>query len=494
MKFFKTVVPLISAVVLGLSAVPVVSAAETGQDVYEDTRYSAVGFGSVADIVGILTAITDDISDPTEAEKIKDAFKNFASDFAEKYAENVVDEANKTWQTAPNYTIQSAFIIMGKRKLMYANGEYEVQTIYLYKDNNVIEATPQQFGQYTVAPNTILLVRATSWNGVIPVSFPLGDGNNIGLRTYNAANGSACDILFNAADNDTLVYDTPTGRETVGFRHGSNWSPRYISFLNNTVNSIVNNNLVAEYVNSQGNYNTYLPDYYCDNLEALLGTGYWYEGSQGFMTSVQDFYITSAFFNDTDEFGSSHINDYFTTDPANIDPSKPPAYILPDDNPLSGGQTINNNTINNYNDYGITDIDGQLSIDPDILAGALGALVDPDFMGALGGVFDAQPQIGLGFDTPLDLNLPELFDDFIDSLVVYPPSSGWEPPSYPAVNTSAFIPATYPTYSTVTIPQDLAQNMGKILTSGWDIFDSLGVLSFVVPIIIMLLLWRFTGK
>ena len=474
MKFFKTVVPLISAVVLGLSAVPVVSAADTGQNVLDDTRYSAVGFGSVGDIIGILTAIADDATDPTEAEKIKDSFVKFASDAFKTIIDNSIDSANKTWGTAPNYEVQSAFVIMGKRKLMYANGQYEVQTIYLYQDKNVSSATPQQFGSYSVAPNTILLVRDTSWSGVIPVSFPLGDGNNIGIRTYNSASGSVCDICFFGSDNDTIVYDTPSGRETVGFRHGSEWSPRYISFINNTVNSIVNNNLVAEYVNSSSNYNTYLPDYYCDNFEALIGTGYWYEGSQGFMTSVQDFYITSAFFNSDDEFGSGHINDYFTTDPDNINPSKPPAYILPDNNPFSGGQTINNNTINNYNDYGITEIDGELSINPDVLAGALGGLIDPDFNGALGGVFGAQPQIGFGFDTPLDLNLPELFDDFIDSLVVYPPSGGWEPPSYPAVNTSAFIPATYPTYSTVTIPQDMAQNMGKILTSGWDIFDTRG--------------------
>ena len=428
---------------------------DVSSEIYDDTRYSAVGFGTVGDIFGILTAIADESLEPTEAEKIKEAFGNFASEVAKTYAENAINEANKTWGTSPNYTIQQAFVIMGKRRINYPNGEYEVQTCYLYRDKNVAgSANPQQFGQYTIAPNTLFLVRDTTFNGVIACSFPLGEGNNFQLETYNG--DSACDVLFYVPDNDTLVYDTAEGRETIGFRHGANWRSPELHFENNSTNTIVNNTLVDVYNNNGSSYyNNYFPDYYMDNFEALIGTGYWYDGSQGFMTGIQPFYCTTAFFNSPNEFGSSHINDFFTTDPDNINPSKPPAYILPDNNPLSGGQTINNNTINNYNDYGITDIDGQLSIDPDILAGALGGLIDPDFTGALGGVFGAQPEIGLGFDTPLDLNLPDLVGDFLDSITVYPPSSGWEPPSYPAITTYGFdITPVYPT-TTVTNPSYL---------------------------------------
>lgn len=448
---------------------------DIGQDVYADTRYPATGFDYIDKMVETFEGLASGFV-PDVVNDVKGGFSKFGSKVADTITGNVVESANRNWGSSGTYTIQSAFVIMGKRKLTYANGEYEVQTIYLYKDDNVSAFTPQQFGTFSVAPNTILLVRDTTWNGVIPVSFPLGDGNNISIRTYNAVDGSACDICFNSPDNDTIVYDTPSGRETVGYRHGSNWSPRYISFLNNTVNSIVNNNLVAEYVNSQGNYNTYLPDYYCDNFEALLGTGYWYEGSQGHMTSVQDFYITSAFFNSDDEFGSSHINDYFTTDPNNIDPSKPPAYILPDNNPLSSGQIINNNTINNYADYGITEIDGELSLNPDVLAGALGGLIDPDFAGALGGVFEAQPQIGFGFDTPLDLNLPELFDNFIDSLVVSPSVTR---PLVPTVTT--FSDWDYlPSYTTQTFPVDL-QDAAHVLSDNITGFtDSMGITSILL--------------
>lgn len=447
----------------------------SGQDVLDDTRYSAIGLGTVADIIGILEAINDETLDETVAHIAENALDLFAQYAAEQIAENSINEANKTYGETQVYQIQQAFIIMGKRRINYPNGDYEVQTCYLYRDKNSHTIAPQQFGQYTIAPNTLFLVRDTTWGGVIACSFPLGEGNNIQLETYNG--DSACDVLFFLADNDTIVYDTAAGRQTTGFRHGANWRAPELHFENNTTNTIVNNTLV-DYYNNSGSaaYANYLPDYYLDNFEALLGTGYWYEGSQGFMTGIQPFYCTTAYFNGTGEFGSSHINDFFTTDPDNINPSKPPAYILPDNNPFSGGQTINNNTINNYSDYGVTNIDGQLELNPDVLAGALGGLINPDFAGALGGVFDAQPQIGFGFDTPLDLNLPELVGDFLDSITVYPPATR---PQVPVVTT--FTEWNYlPSYTTQTFPID-CQEAAQVLADNVTGFtDSMGITSILL--------------
>ena len=493
-KLLKIGASALSAVVVGLSALPSVSAAETGQNVLDDTRYSAVGIGEVDILIGILADIANEVIPDTRIEDIADSALNL---FAEKAAELATNSLNgKSFGIHPNFTpitIEDSFIVMGKRKVMYPNDEYEIDTCYVYINKNDTLATPQQFGSVSVAPNTIFMVRQCSWNGDIHgVSFPIQE-NNMYLWTYNTTTGFMQFELRSPA-NDTYVYDIASGRESVGYRHGGNeWTsgnPR-MSFINNTVNTIVRNDLVDYYSNNgQASYSTYLPDYYFTDFEAFLGTGYNYDMSVGFMNSPMPWYLTTAYFN-TDDFDANRIKNYYNTDPDNIDPSKPPAYVLPSDNPLAVGNQITNNNINNYNDYGMTVIDGNLHIDPDILAGALGGLINPDFNGLLGGVFDAQPQIGLGFDTPLDLNLPDLVGDYLNSITVQP---SWDAPQYPAVNTSAFIPATYPTYSTVTIPQDMAQNMGKILTSGWDIFDSLGVLSFVVPIIIMLLLWRFTGK
>ena len=447
----------------------------SGQDVLDDTRYSAIGF----DFVNAIIDTVDDIRNGELPSEINPLVKNsldlFAQYAAEDAAKKAIDSANKTWGYAPNYTIQSTFIIMGKRRMNYPNGDYEVDTCILYRDKNTNDVTPQQFGQYTVAPNTLFLVRDTTWSGVIACSFPLGDGNNFQLETYNG--DSACDVLFFPADNDTIVYDIASGRETIGFRHGAAWRAPELHFENNTTNTIVNNSLV-DYYNNSGSaaYANYLPNYYMDNFEALLGTGYWYEGSSGFMSGIQPFYCTTAYFNGTGEFGSSHINDFFTTDPDNINPSKPPAYILPDNNPFAGGQTINNNTINNYADYGVTNIDGQLELNPDVLAGALGGLINPDFAGALGGVFDAQPQIGFGFDTPLDLNLPELVGDFLDSITVYPPATR---PQVPVVTT--FSEWNYlPSYTTQTFPVD-CQEAAQVLADNVTGFtDSMGITSILL--------------
>ena len=122
------------------------------------------------------------------------------------------------------------------------------------------------------------------------------------------------------------------------------------------------------------------------------------------------------------------IQNNFNIDPsAPIDPSKPPAYVLPNNTPISKGTEINNN-----NDYGMTIIDGELHIDPDILAGALAPpLINPDFNGLLGGVFNAQPELGLGFDTPLTLDIPYIVSNWLQSLVPVDPAR----PLVPSVTT-----------------------------------------------------------
>lgn len=441
----------------------------TGQQVLDDTRYSAVGF----DFVNMIIDTIDDIHNQELPESLNPLLKNSLKLFAQKAAEQItkdtIDSANKTWENAPNYTVQAAFCIMGKRKILYPNGENEVQTVICYINKNVSEAMPQQFGEYTIAPNTIFFVRQTSWNGVIPISIPIAE-NNIQYFTYNA--DYAFEIWLNAPSEQTFVYDTPNGRETYGYRHSS----AKIHFINNTVNSIVRTDFVDAYEDSPSNYSAFFPNDYADNITAFMGNGYIYERSSPFMLNdCMPFYVTTAFFNSDWEFGDKTYN-YYNTDPDNIDPSKPPAYVIPNDNPLFHGKTINNNTINNYNDYGITEIDGQLSIDPDILAGALGGLINPDFNCVLGGVFGAQPQIGLNFDTPLDLNLPEIFDDFIDSITVYPPSTR---PQVPTVTT--FSEWDYlPSYTIQTFPVDL-QDAAHVLSDNITGFtDSMGITSILL--------------
>lgn len=459
-----------------------------GQQILNDTRYSSIGLASIDVLVGVLGDIANEVIPDSSLEDIAGSAINL---FAEKAAQIAINGLNgKSFGTAPNYTpitIEDSFIVMGKRKVMYPNGEYELDTCYVYINKNDTLATPQQFGSVTVAPNTIFMVRSCSWNGdTHGVSFPIQE-NNMYLWTYNLTSGFMQFELRSPA-NDTYIYDIASGRETVGYRHGGNeWTsgnPR-MSFINNTVNTIVRNDLVDYYTNNgQAAYSTYLPEYYFTDFEAFLGTGYNYDMSVGFMMSPMPWYITTAFFN-TDDFDTNHIKTYYNTDPDNIDPLKPPAYMIPSDNPLAVGNQITNNNISNYNDYGMTVIDGELHLDPDILAGALGGLINPDFTGLLGGVFDAQPQIGLGFDTPLDLNFPDLVGNYLESITVYPPSTR---PNVPVVTT--FSEWNYlPSYTTQTFPvgvQEGAQVLSDNLTG---FTDAMGITSILL---ILALIGLFT--
>ena len=125
------------------------------------------------------------------------------------------------------------------------------------------------------------------------------------------------------------------------------------------------------------------------------------------------------------------------------------------------------------------------TLTPDILAGALGGLINPDFNGAVGGVFGLQPEIGMGFDTPLVLNLPELVNDYIDSIIVYPPAPEWTAPTFPAVNTEPLVSYAYPTLPTETVPQNVVDDIGTVTHIGFDILDLLGITNILIAVAVI---------
>ena len=165
-------------------------------------------------------------------------------------------------------------------------------------------------------------------------------------------------------------------------------------------------------------------------------------------------------------------------------------------NTVYGWSTTHNHyldqtTINNYSDYGFDydSVNGTLELDPTVLAGALAGALIPEFQGVFDLVYGAQPAIGMEFNaTNNTLDYLDLIEDNQGGDLTV-----WEPPSYPAVNTSAYIPATYPTVPTNTLPSGYAEDMGDVLTNGWDMYDALGLTALFIPIIVLLLLWRFTG-
>lgn len=475
----------------------------TGSDVLDESRYSAIGLGDIFTLIDILQSINDNNLSP---DLPYDTFiDKFASKAAEIAAQNALDNANKSFESHGNfepYSIGGSSMILCKRCIVYPYDDMkETDYLYIYQDLNSTTQVPQQFGNYVITPNSMLLIRDTNFMGVTVCSFPLTSYCRIG-------GGSPNNIIISTPPDEHFYYDTPDGQllEYVYFASNSHYFS--IPIVNGSTNTIRNDWLVRAYQTNLEEYRTYIgaDGAILDDFEVLLGTGYdnvatgrynrtMCQSSSSAFT-VQPWYITTAYFNDNTSV--NHLNQYYNLDPNNIDPSKPPAFRLDPNNPLAYGNSINQNTINNYYDYGITydSTNNELDFDPTLLAGALAGLIDPDFKGVFDGTFSAQPELGLDFNTPLDLNMPDLVDDYLQSITIYPPSDGWEPPSYPAVNTSTYIPASVPSYETYalqTIPDEYIEGTGDWFFFGYDLIDSLGLLVFFIPLVILGLFWRFTG-
>lgn len=118
-------------------------------------------------------------------------------------------------------------------------------------------------------------------------------------------------------------------------------------------------------------------------------------GGNGF--SIKTWYMSSGGFIGTSFNG-------FNSDPDNIDPKKPPAYIN-DDNRLNPNASLTVNNVTNYNDYGVTynNASGKFELDLNALATELAANVVPQFQAVFDGTYSAQPDIDTNDWTALTL-------------------------------------------------------------------------------------------
>lgn len=214
--------------------------------------------------------------------------------------------------------------------------------------------------------------------------------------------------------------------------------------------------------------------------------------------SPSSWFISSGYLNisGSNNWFNEHSNNNIDN---TINPKYAPIYIEPDSSPFKSGKIINENTVNNYNDYGITynSTNNDFELDVAALGAALGAAITPTFEPIFDGTFSLQPEIGADFDLSpsLDFDYPSLLDDFISSITINGGGS-WEPPSYPAVNTSTYIPATVPDYQelyTVTVDPEIINGVKNMAQSGIDICFASGILGLVIPLVIFGLLWKFTG-
>lgn len=219
-------------------------------------------------------------------------------------------------------------------------------------------------------------------------------------------------------------------------------------------------------------------------------------------------YLYTSFFvtnNNTDE---NTINTYWT------ELHQQNYYI---DNIFEGNSIINKN---NYHDWGGGALAPVFEL-PDVdlpslpLADILDILTDllPDVKANL------QPSIDVGLDSLFDRlldfygNMPDIGLEWSPDLdnnnyweIELPdlPDSGggggsgsvWVPPEYEPVNTSVYIPAVVPSYSTyvaATAPAHVLTGGKNVFSMGYGVLDTLGIWSLVVPLAIVGIFWRFTG-
>lgn len=132
------------------------------------------------------------------------------------------------------------------------------------------------------------------------------------------------------------------------------------------------------------------------------------------------------------------------------------------------------------------------TIDYDVFSLNVAEQLQPQFEAIFDAIYSEQPDIDMEFNQDNNVfDYPSIVNPLPDV-----PGGGWEPPSYPAVNTSVYIPAQTPTYSTyaaATVPAGVISSAGTIMHMGYDIFEDLGLLVIVIPLAILAILWKFTG-
>ena len=315
-------------------------------------------------------------------------------------------------------------------------------------------------------------------------------GNNTGCLT-----GSGCTIY---RDVNSAYYDVSDG-SLLG--SNTNWggSSRDVKFIYRNKNSIVYNPYFNDYnstsysrfsfLDSNSSYQIYPEDKdICYGYLNVRDTNN--NGSSTFYSIPK--YVLGYF--DTNDSGN---NNYFYADYGNTNQNYFNYYY---DNTYQADTTINNNNKTTVFDGTLAnafDVNGNVIMPVDLEAD-----IKPKIDLA---VADLDTKITNFFDDMPDFNAPwsqrNTDNNYLDLLVPELPSEGgdgcnWVTPTFPALNTSVYIPANVPTYQTYaaqTMPSSYIEGTGDWFYFGYGLFDELGLTVFVIPLVILGLFWRFTG-
>ena len=437
-------------------------------EIADNTRYFWTTWLSNADAVDILQAISSGQLPLWMYNSVQQTMQQMAADSATNANSALIAYANaSTSGGSPSYTIRDNYSFVAKRRINYPYNEwYEVDYLYCYVDENATTYTTQQFGDYAVTANSFLLIRDTSFDGVKAYSIPMAQNGITIFTSYNDG------LRINFDSNGTFVYDSAEGTQTVSARHDFQNVVK-----NNDYNTIACNQLIDFYNNfGQSSFSVYHAwGEPLSVFECFAGLGYNSELSDGFSSyrvGFPDWYLSTGYFN------TQYPINYITNNTNNnnttvINPANAPVYVVPNDNPWHSGNTIDENTIENYADYGLILDNDEFELDVVALAGALAGEIVPVISGLLDGVFSAQPEIGMQFGQGADdYNLIQLFDDYLIQIVDSPA----ERPLVPVITTFSEQNFDLSIFSTsVTYPLEIHQGSNLLWSTGESVLNALGI-------------------
>lgn len=487
------------------------SAIKKANDIIDRTRYY---WGDMTDIDSIVNYL-DALSSGTLPVAFYDEYRNIMDSTATNSAmltnQALIAYANaSTSGGSPSVTIQDSWTAVGKRQIVYPYDDMlETDYIYVYVDNNQTIYSPQQFGSYAIAPNSILLVRDTNWNGVEVYSIPI-ELNRITFYYNQVSYGITFEML--GTTNETFIYESLSGTQTVGYTYTNYTGNNPMRIINNSSNTIRRTNLVTAYNEGKAWYNYFIADHApLSVLQCFLGTGYNYS-MRRFMGDFPSWAFSCGYVNSPTLSGSTFISSSCNTNINNTnDPAKPPVYVVPSNDPWASGKTIDNSTVNNYNDYGVTINNGSFDLDVQALGDALSADITPTFQDLISNTYDNQPDIGVNFhDNQNDINFNDLLHDLLGDIVNNNDGDAikvvWDYPKYDALGSvgtgttpdlpdfevTGFVP-DYSAYTSQTLPVGAVSNAKAVGDIGWNLFDSLGLIPIIIPLVLLALLWKLTG-
>ena len=440
---------------------------------------------SVADLVRfyqgfkvIAEDATNSIGDSTDDMlNAWDKFKSYLSDYmySNVVGQRVIDLVDYANQSTTGLTTGKAVIsFIAKRSLTLSYDEdnqpdlVETDTMYFWKDENHTIASDfagVQLGDFYMMPNTVFVIREFS-DGRDTIMF-YADASQFTLTYSNAVSGF---------DNQPFTIRMSPGTYTCVNSDGSvdsitfENSNSYLSFQalkNSSVNSIDAGDALAR----QAMYNTHFSDYTTDgilpNISIITCNAQRSDGSRllpnnysgGQNGSFGIWYLSSGgFFPRNNSTTSLTFN---TQSDTTIDPKKPPAIINPDTR-LNVNTLLTTANVDNYADFGVTynSVTGKFDLDINALSAKLADDIVPQFEAVFNGTYESQPDINSNnWSTDyLTNNYVQDYDNMIIDIdnkvqeIIDSRSPVWVPPRYPAVNTSAFIPAQVPTIPTNTLP------------------------------------------